>query len=191
MGSKGILAAHEFLMGGRNMKRKGKEYNRVRLDSGQHRRIIVTAAVLGVLAFVPVGFRLFDLMIKNHDYYSDLALRNQTRTTAVTANRGTIYDRNMNVMAASVTVENVYLDPHELKQSKADLDKISQELANILELDAAWIKEQAKDLRKRYKQIAARVEEEIAARIRTYINDNHIRGIHLEPNSQRTYPLWR
>ena len=56
-------------------------------------------------------------------------------------------------------------------------------------MDAAWIKEQAKDLRKRYKQIAARVEEEIAARIRTYINDNHIRGIHLEPNSQRTYPF--
>ena len=189
MGSKGILAAHEFLMGGRNMKRRGKEYNRVRLDSGQHRRIVLIAAVLGLLAFVPVGIRLYDLMIENYDYYSDLALRNQTRTTAVTANRGTVYDRNMNVMAASVTVENVYLDPHELKQSKADLDGISQKLAEILELDAAWIQEQAKDLRKRYKQIAARVEEETAARIRAYINENNIRGIHLEPNSRRVYPF--
>ena len=188
MGSKGILAAHEFLIGGRNMKRKSREYNRVRMDSGHHRRIILTAVVLGLLAFVPVSFRLYDLMIVNYGYYSNLALRNQTRTTTVTANRGTIYDRNMNVMATSVTVENVYLDPHELKQSKADLDDISQKLAEILGLDADWIKEQAKDLRKRYKQIAARVEEETAAQIRDYININNIWGIHLEPNSRRIYP---
>ena len=189
MGSKGILAAHEFLIGGQNMERRGRDYNRVRLDSGQHRRIILTALLFGLLAFVPVGFRLYDLMIVNYGYYSNLALRNQTRTTPVTANRGTIYDRNMNVMAASVTVENIYLDPHELKQSKADLDAVSQKLADILDLDAEWIKEQAKDLRKRYKQIAARVEEETAAKIRGYINENNIRGIHLEPNSRRNYPF--
>ena len=188
MGSKGILAAHEFLIGGRNMKRRGREYNRIRMDSGQHRRIVLTAAVLGLLAFVPVGLRLYELMITDYHYYSNLALRNQTRTTPVTANRGTIYDRNMNVMAASVTVENVYLDPHELKQSKADLDDISSKLAEILDLDAEWIKTQAKDLRKRYKQIAARVEEKTAAQIRSYINENNIRGIHLEPNARRSYP---
>ena len=170
------------------MKRRDREFNRVRLDSGQHRRIILTALVLGLLAFLPVGFRLYDLMIENYSYYSNLALRNQTRTTTVTADRGTIYDRNMNVMAASVTVENVYLDPHELKQSKADLDAISEALADILDLDADWIKEQAKDTTKRYKQIAARVEEEVAAQIRSYINENEIWGIHLEPNSRRTYP---
>ena len=118
------------------MERRGRDYNRVRLDSGQHRRIILTAVLFGLLAFVPVGFRLYDLMIVNYGYYSNLALRNQTRTTPVTANRGTIYDRNMNVMAASVTVENIYLDPHELKQSKADLDAVSQKLADILDLDA-------------------------------------------------------
>ena len=188
MGSKGILAAHEFLIGGRNMKRRGREYNRIRMDSGQHRRIFLTAVVLGVLAFVPVGFRLHELMITDYHYYSNLALRNQTRTTPVTANRGTIYDRNMNVMAASVTVENVYLDPHELKQSKANLDDISRKLAEILDLDAEWIKTQAKDLRKRYKQIAARVEEKTAAQLRSYINENNIRGIHLEPNARRSYP---
>jgi len=40
----------------------------------------------------------------------------------------------------------------------------------------------------RYKQIAARVDEETATQIRSYINEAGISGIHLEPNSQRYYP---
>ncbi len=170
------------------MKKRRKEYNRVRFDSGQHLRILITAAVLGVIAFIPIGLRLYRLMVTDYGYYANLALRNQTRTTNVTADRGTIYDRNMNILAISRTVENVYLDPHELKQAKEDLPEIAQKLGEILNLDPDWIEQQGKDRTKRYKQIAARVEEETAALIRTYINENDISGIHLEPNSQRTYP---
>ena len=161
---------------------------RLRLDSGQHRRIMAVMVVFGLLAFVPVGVRLYSLMITDYDYYANLALRNQTRTTSVTAHRGDIYDRNMNVLATSVTVENVYLDPHELKQSKADIQAVSQALGQILEKDAQWIAEQAADITKRYKQVGSRVDEETAARIREYINEEDISGIHLEPASQRVYP---
>ena len=171
------------------MSPKGKkEYYRLRGDTGQKRRIMFCGAILGLLAFVPLSVRLYDLMVTNYDYYARLALRNQTRTTAITAERGVIYDRNMNILAASKTVETVYLDPHELKQSGADLDAISQELGQILGLDPAWIREQAGDLKKRYKQIAAGVEEDVAGRIRSYINAHTISGIHLEPNTKRYYP---
>ncbi len=165
-----------------------REYARLRGDSGHHRRILAAMAILGVAAFVPVSLQLYRLMISEYDYYSNLALRNQTRTTSVAADRGTIYDRNMNILAISVGVENVYLDPHELKQSGADMEWISQELGSILELDPAWILEQSQDLTMRYKQIAARVSEDVGAQIRSFINDNGISGIHLEPNSQRNYP---
>ena len=167
---------------------KKKEYTRIRADSGQHRRIMITAAVLGFVAFVPVAVRLYGLMVTDYAYYAGLALRNQTRTTQVTADRGLIYDRNMNILACSGSVENVYLDPHELKQSKADMDLIGRELGRILDLEPEWICQQAKDLTKRYKQIAARIDEDTAALIRAFINDNGIFGIHLEPNSQRYYP---
>ena len=144
--------------------------------------------LLGVIAFVPVAVQLVGLMVSSFDYYSQKALRNQTRTTAVTADRGTIYDRNMNILACSKSVENVYLDPHELKQSKADISAIAEKLAQILDLDPAWIEEQAADTKMRYKQVAARISEDTAAEIRSYINENGISGIHLEPNSQRYYP---
>ena len=195
MGSEGppLLPIRGFILrkGRMSMKKAKKQRSdvtRVRFDSGQHRRILWTAAVLGILAFVPIGFQLYHLMVRQYDYYAAKALRNQTRTTTVTANRGDIFDRNMNVLATSVSVENVYLDPHELKQAKEDLEAISQTLGQILDRDPQWILEQAGDLKQRYKQIGSRIDEETAALIRSYINENDISGIHLEPNSQRTYP---
>lgn len=171
------------------MGQKRKRYSRLRGDSGHHRRILLVAAILGLGMFVPLALRLYGLMVVDYDYYANLALRNQTRTTQVTADRGNIYDRNMNILATSVSVENVYLDPHELKQSKADIPAIAAYLGALLELEPDWIAEQAADLTKRYKQIASRVSQETAAQIRSYINENGISGIHLEPNSQRYYPF--
>ena len=171
------------------MAGKKTEYRRIRMDSGHHRRIRLTAAVLGLLAFVPMALRLYDLMVVNYDYYAREALRNQTRTTYVTAMRGAIYDRNMNTLAASVGVENVYLDPHELKQSKADLSAIAAFLGELLDVDPESIEKKGKDLSKRYQMVAARVDRETGAKIRSYIQENDISGIHLEPNSQRCYPM--
>ncbi len=167
---------------------KKREYNRIRKDTGQHRRITVTAVFLGILAFIPIIVQLYTLMVRDYNYYADLALRNQTRTTRVTADRGVIYDRNMNILACSQSVENVYLDPHELKQSKADINAIGEKLGEILDLDPQWICQQAEDIKMRYKQVASRIDEETAAEIRAFINEQGISGIHLEPNSQRYYP---
>ncbi len=165
-----------------------KQYRRIRADSGQHRRILALMAMLGVVAFLPTAAQLYKLMVTDYEYYSNLALRNQTRVTTVTADRGTIYDRNMNILACSQSVENVYLDPHELKQSHADIDDIAQTLGSILSREPDWIEEQAADTTMRYKQIAAAIDLDTAAQIRAYINENEISGIHLEPNSKRYYP---
>ena len=172
----------------RSAKRK-KRYERVRYDTGHHHRILVVMAILGLLAFVPVGLQLYILMVTDYEYYAKLALRNQTRTTNVPAQRGTIYDVNMNIMACSVSVENVYLDPHELKQAKEDIPAISQKLAEILDGDAQRIAALASNTRLRYQQIAVNVDEDTAAQIRSYINENDISGIHLEPSTKRYYPL--
>ena len=170
------------------MSEKKQGFGRLRMDSGHHRRIGVVMVVLGLLAFVPVSLRLYSLMVLDYEYYAQLALRNQTRTTHVAADRGDIFDRNMNILATDTPVENVYLDPHELKQSKADIQSISRALGAILERDPVWIAEQAADTRMRYKQIGTRIPEETAAEIRTYINENEIAGIHLEPAAKRMYP---
>lgn len=143
---------------------------------------------LGILSFCAVAGMLVKLMLIDHNKYEEKAIRNQTRTTSVTASRGTIYDRNMNVLAASSSVENIFLDPLELEQNKVDVDALSNALARILDLDASWIKEQAADVKYRYKMLKRRQTQEICDQVREYISANKIIGVHLEPDSMRYYP---
>ena len=172
------------------MKKKPdkRQYGRIRGDSGQRRRVLIVSLLLGILAFIPVSVRLVQLMVVEYNYYTRLALDNQTRVTRVIGERGKIYDRNMNVLATNTSVEHVYLDPHELKQSQADMEEVSSFLAELLELEQSWVLEQGKDLTKRYKQVAAGISAEVAEKIRIFINENNISGIHLEPGSKRYYP---
>lgn len=168
--------------------KKKKSLQRARVDSGHHRRILAVTAVMAILAFVPIFLRLLELMVVKYDYYADLALRNQSRSTPVTADRGTIYDVNMNILACSQSVENLYLNPRELKQAKEDIGQISRVLGEILKIDPEWIAQQAADTKYRYKLIAASVDLETASSVRKFMNEEDISGIHLEPNSKRYYP---
>lgn len=169
-------------------REKKRQYQRARVNTGHHQRILAVMALLSVVAFVPVALRLYDLMVTQYDYYAALALRNQTRSTAVAANRGTIYDANMNILACNQSVETVYLDPHELKQAKENLGDISRFLGEILHIDPSVIQTKAENTKLRYQLIAANVDLLTASRIRAYINENDISGIHLEPGVKRYYP---
>ena len=169
-------------------KPRKTSYRRIRADSGQQRRTGIVMVLLGAAAFLPAAAQLFGLMVVSYDTYSALALTNQSRTTVVQSARGTIYDRNMNILAASQTVENVYIDPRELQQTGADTAAMAQAMAEILEVDPARVEKLSQDRTKRYHLILDRVPEETAARVRNYIEETGIEGIHLEPNSQRYYP---
>ena len=120
-------------------KPRKTSYRRIRADSGQQRRTGIVMALLGAAAFLPAVARLFGLMVVSYDTYSALALTNQSRSTVVQSARGTIYDRNMNILAASRTVENVYIDPRELQQTGADTAAMAQAMAEILEVDPARV----------------------------------------------------
>lgn len=170
-------------------KRRENRYARIRMDTAQHLRLRLGSLVLGIMAFVPIAARLFQLMVVDYDYYSTKALRNQTRSTAVLSERGTVYDRNMNILAQSEAAEHVYLDPHELKQSKADLKELSVFLGELLDKDPQWIYEQGSDRRRRYKQVASLIPFDTADKIRAYILEEGIAGVHLEPSAKRSYPF--
>ncbi len=170
------------------MPGKKPVYGRKRADSGQHRRILIAAAILSVIAFIPISIRLYDLMIVQYETYRQLALNNQTRTTAAPAQRGTIYDTNMNVVAYSESVHTVYLNPRELRQAGVDMEETGEFLSETLQLDKQWIIDQSKDYALRYKKLKDQVPEETADRLLSYINEHNIKGIHLEPGTKRVYP---
>ena len=160
--------------------------------------------LFGIIMFIPLIATLYNLMIVEHDRYQQLAINNQTRTTPLSADRGVIYDRNMNILASSATVETIFIDPNALQaaekkqlQRKEDgktynaqqnVDFIARGLAEILDVEASFVREQAADTTKYYKVIRRKVSEELAQEVRAFISENDLTGIHLETDSQRYYP---
>jgi len=55
--------------------------------------------------------KLAYLMIFQNDKYQSKTLSQSTTVSTVSASRGTIYDRNMNILAVSTTVERVFIAP--------------------------------------------------------------------------------
>lgn len=47
---------------------------------------------------------------------------------------------------------------------------------------------QAADTKYRYKAIERKISEELADEVRTFINDNKIKGVYLETDAKRYYP---
>ena len=68
-------------------------------------RSFVLMILMGVVMFVLLFFRLFDLQITRHEELQGKAVNQQTRRTVVTANRGTIYDAGGNILAISSSAE--------------------------------------------------------------------------------------
>ena len=159
----------------------------------------------GVVLFIPLIATLYRLMIVEHDQYEEWALRNQTRSTTLTASRGVIYDRNMNILASNATVETVFLDPNALARRIEEetekreagkeynpaisVDFIAAGLADLLDVEPDFVKEQAADTAYYYKVIKRKVPEETAQEVREFINENELSGIiNLELDSRRYYP---
>ena len=137
---------------------------------------------------------LYHLMITEHDYYNEKAIKNQTRSTNLTATRGVIYDANMNVLASSSTVETVFIDPNEIAEQMKQpensnlLDQIARGLGEILDVEPSFVYEQAADKQYRYKVIKRKISEELADEVRAFISENSITGVYLETDLKRYYP---
>ena len=163
-------------------------YDREKAGHGVLRRTTFIMVLCGVLLFIPLIWQLVQLMLVQHDQYESSAISNQTRSTTVTADRGVIYDCNMNILAASKTVENVFIDPWEINNAKEDVNFIANGLAAILHIEADSIREKALKLDRRYEVIARKRDLEEADAVRAFITENNLTGVHLESDSKRYYP---
>ena len=157
-------------------------------DKSMLRRTLGLMAVCGIAAFLVLAVRLFQLQIIRHDELETAAIEQQTREATITANRGTIYDRNGNVLAMSASVDNVFISPFEIQEKEQDIELIAQGLSLILEVDYDSIIEKSKDTESYYKTIKMKVEADVANEVRAFISENDIEGVYLESTSKRYYP---
>lgn len=151
-------------------------------------RTLLLLALLGIGTFLLLFAQLYKLQIKQHDELKTLAVRQQTLRTTVEASRGTIYDKNGDILALSSTAENVCVSPLDVAKNEQDQDLIANGLGEILGVDPSGILDDMKDTASQYKVIKKKVEQETADKVRVFISDNDIKGVFLEPTSKRYYP---
>lgn len=77
-------------------------------------RIIFLMCICGIVLFVPLLWKLWQIAIVNHDKYETAAIEQQTRDVEVAAARGKIYDAKDNTLALSATVYNLILSPRDV-----------------------------------------------------------------------------
>ena len=151
-------------------------------------RTLLLLGVFGVLTFVLLFAKLYHWQITEHDELQSVAVRQQTLRTTVEASRGTIYDRNGTILAMSASAENIFLSPKEIVENDQDQNLIANGLAEILNLDAADILKKMEKTNSQYEILKKKADDELADKVREFINENELRGVFLRPTSKRSYP---
>ena len=152
------------------------------------RRTLFLMAVFGIGAFAILLARLYKLQIMDHEKYESLAIEQQLRSVPSSAARGTIYDTNMNTLAVSASVDNVYLSPQEIEMYGEDRELIARGLSEILGMDYDEIYEKSGQKGSWYVTVARKLEKEQADRVRAFKSQYGLRGVRLETDTKRYYP---
>lgn len=159
-------------------------------------RTMLIMLLLGVASFTVLFWKLYDLQINRHDELKAEAVSQQTDSMVISASRGTIYDKNGEIMAISYSTETVLLDPGGVQdfvesqeqkiQDAAEeaaekgapytapevLDQayIARGLSRILDVEEETILEHLENTANRYWAVKKKVDQDVADEVRRFIN---------------------
>lgn len=175
-------------------------------------RTVVLMVCLGVVFFIPMLVKLWELQITEHEEWKQIAANQQTRSVEVSAGRGAIYDAAGETLAMSATVYNIILSPRSvldavdkekykdhsghLKQEEYDAavyakrKTIVDGLVDLLELDEETLWKRIQRVNSYYEKVAVEVDEETTEQLRAFIKENKLTSnmLYPVPDSKRYYP---
>ena len=146
---------------------------------------ILALAMAFILFFGIIIGRLAYLTIIQNRYYTERASSQQLRDSVVAAERGIIYDANMNILARSATVWTVALAPIRIEEE--DYDRIASFLSEKLDLTYETVLEKCKG-DNYYSILKRKVDKPIVDEIQAFIDKNDIAGIQFTEDTKRYYP---
>ena len=130
------------------------------------------------------------MFIKGEEY-SRQASKNQTKNQIISPNRGTIYDCNGEVLAMSVPVDTISINPKNLKgvnNKEVDKELLAKEFSEVLELDYNETLDKINS-DSQVVIIARKVEGEKVNKLKEWISQNSISsGINIDEDTKRSYP---
>ncbi len=154
------------------------------------RRTLIVLIVMVALGFGLIVVSLIRLQLVDGAELQKAAVDQQLRDTTISAQRGTIYDRNMKPLAQSATVWKVVLAPAYIDKDDETLRrKLSTGLADILGLDAEDIYKRTEGT-SYYDVLKTKVETDVKDRLVQFIEENDLGNtIQLQEDYKRYYPF--
>lgn len=133
------------------------------------------------------SFNLVRLQLVEGEELRSMALDQSLQTTSLSAQRGTIYDCNGNVLAESASVWTVALEPAYIEDNETRR-KLAKGLSEILDMD----EEEIYALTKKdtyFTYVKRKVETSVRDEINEFLEEEEIkRGVQLIEDYKRYYP---
>ena len=174
------------------------------------RRTLFLMVVCGVLMFIPLGWKLWDIAIVHQEEYQKAAAQQQKLDFVISASRGNIYDRNDNVMAMSATVYKLIFSPIDLVKSVPNKDEkgklldqavydanvaarqdqmVEELMALVPTLDREKVVKQVHNTKAAYWEVKVNIEEEDKQVFQEYITEHKTASyLYLITSTKRYYP---
>ncbi len=186
------------------------------IQPAQYRRLALMALLL-LIAFAGLGYRLVDLQVLRHEDLSRQATVIRERTIIHASRRGDILDVRGNVLATTVFVKTVFADPSLIGTNQAIVAHTLAPLLNLNEAElaqklqrAAWTDKDGKEREDKHVVLKKKVsledwartqaamknlsfdlnERKLPARERAQYRNLRLRAISVEPvdDQLRVYP---
>ena len=140
---------------------------------------IATLLAFFLVLFIALGSRAFQLQILSSKELKTLAEKQHTQTLLLQPDRGVIYDRNGEKLAATIMADSVCADPSKIDNP----GEVAEQLAAILNTDRASLRKKLSGA-KNFCWIARRIAPEQAA----LVQDLGVEGIFIVKEPKRFYP---
>lgn len=140
---------------------------------------IVTLMGFFLVLFIALISRAFQLQVLSGEALKNIASRQHTKTLQIQPERGIIFDRNGEKLAASVLTDSVCADPSKIRNPKDAAEKI----APVIKVDRETILKKI-STSKNFCWLARRIPPEEAAKVEAL----NIDGIFLIKEPKRFYP---
>ncbi len=149
------------------------------MHSGIFRARQLSIFLFFLLSFAVLLSRLFYIQALRHNFYYKIANEQHIVSTELPARRGTIFDRNMKVLAVNLNTDSVFANARLIKDKTA----VSKMLSKILGLSDNYVYERlSRD--KGFVWIKRKISSDESAKIKNL----KIQGIEVIGESKRVYP---
>jgi len=137
-------------------------------------------ALILLLPFAAATIRLIDIQVLRADEYKSMGVAQRLVVREVSPDRGTITDRNGNILAVSQPAYSVTADPSIVE----DVDELLDNLHDVIVFNDEDIEDRLRNKESKYAMVLRHIDEPTAKRVR----EANLPGISVVRDDKREYP---